>query len=119
MLEFFLNNPNGRHVGDCTVRALSKALDVTWDKAYTMLAVKGYLMADMPSSNSVFGAVLRENGFSRETIPNDCPDCYTLGEFARDHPHGTYVVGMNGHVATVPTPAINVIDGSLRISRVA
>ena len=101
MWELYMNNPAGRHVGDCTVRALSKALDWSWEQAYAKLAMQGFLMADMPSSNSVFGAVLRENGFKRETIPNECPDCYTLEEFANDHPSGTFVVGMNGHVATV------------------
>ena len=106
MLEYYNPNPSGRHVGDCAVRALSKALDWPWEKAYLKLAQAGYLMADMPSSNSVFGAVLRENGYKREVIPNECPDCYTLAEFARDHPSGTYVVGMNNHVATV-------IDGTI------
>ena len=101
MWELYMNNPAGRHVGDCTVRALSKALDWSWEQAYAKLAMQGFLMADMPSSNSVFGAVLRENGFKRETIPNECPDCYTLEEFANDHPSGTFVVGMYGHVATV------------------
>lgn len=106
MLEYYNPNPAGRHVGDCTVRALSKALDISWEQAYAKLAKNGFLMGDMPSSNSVFGSVLRENGFKRETIPNECPDCYTLAEFARDHPEGTYVVGMSGHVAAV-------IDGTI------
>lgn len=101
MWELFINNPTGKHVGDCTVRALCKALDLEWDKAYMKLAAKGFEVCDMPSSNAVFGAVLRENGFKRETIPNECPDCYTLEDFANDHPTGTYVVGMSGHVATV------------------
>ena len=101
MWELYNTNPASRHVGDCTVRALCKALDIEWDKAYMKLAAKGFEMCDMPSSNAVFGAVLRENGFKRETIPNECPDCYTLEDFANDHPTGTYVVGMSGHVATV------------------
>lgn len=101
MLEYYNPNPTGRHVGDCTVRALSKALDIPWEKAYLKLAQKGYIMGDMPSSNAVFGAVLRENGFKREAVPNECPDCYTLAEFARDHPEGTYVVGVNGHVVCI------------------
>ena len=101
MWELYNTNPTGKHVGDCTVRALTKALDLTWDQAYSMLAMQGYIMGDMPSSNAVFGAVLRANGFTREVIPNECPDCYTLEDFANDHPVGTFVVGMSGHVATV------------------
>ncbi len=58
-------------------------------------------MGDMPSSNSVWGAVLRQNGFSRYAIPNTCPDCYTIGDFADENPKGTYVVGTGNHVCTI------------------
>ena len=101
MWELYNPNPTARHVGDCTVRSLSRALGLTWDRAYAMLAAKGFEMCDMPSSNAVFGAVLKAHGFKREAIPNECPDCYTLEDFANDHPVGLFVVGMSGHVATV------------------
>ena len=42
----FLNNPTGRMVGDCAVRAVSKALDVSWETAYIMLAMNGLQMCD-------------------------------------------------------------------------
>ena len=63
-------------------------------------------MGDMPSSDSVWGAVLRQNGFKKETIPNTCPDCYTFADFARDNPEGTFVLGTGSHVATI-------VDGGL------
>lgn len=65
-----------------------------------MIADAGYAMADMPSSDSVWGAVLRQNGFYREIIPNSCPDCYTASDFLKDNPDGIYVLGFGGHVAT-------------------
>ena len=94
-------NPVQRAVGDCAVRAVAAALGVDWETAYAMIANNGYLMGDMPSSNSVWGAVLRQNGFYRYSLPNTCPDCYTLEAFAIDHPEGVYVVGTGNHVATV------------------
>ena len=94
-------SPAGRIVGDCSVRAIAKALNTDWETAYSLLAEAGYQMADMPSSDAVWGAVLRQNGFYRYAIPNRCPDCYTAEDFAEDHPHGTYVLGFGGHVATV------------------
>lgn len=97
----FNENPAGRNVGDCAVRAVSVALGIDWETAYDMIADAGYRMGDMPSSDSVWGAVLRQNGFYRRAIPNKCPDCYTAKDFARDHPYGTYVLGFGGHVATV------------------
>ena len=71
-------NPAGRRVGDCSVRAISAALGVDWETAYKLVTKAGFDMADMPSSNGVWGAVLRQYGFYREAIPNICPDCYTV-----------------------------------------
>lgn len=95
------NNPTQRRVGDCAVRAVSVALDTDWETAYDLIADAGYQIGDMPSSDSVWGAVLRQHGFYRAAIPNSCPDCYTAGDFAQDHPRGTFVLGFGGHVATV------------------
>lgn len=94
-------NPVGRSVGDCAVRAIAKALKLDWETAYIAIAMNGFSMGDMPSSDSVWGAVLRQNGFYRKSIPNRCPDCYTAADFCRDHPYGTFVLGFGGHVATV------------------
>lgn len=88
-------------VGDCSVRAVSVALDTDWETAYDLIASAEYNMADMPSSDSVWGAVLRGYGFYRHAIPNTCPDCYTAADFAADHPRGVYVLGFGGHVATI------------------
>lgn len=94
-------NPCGRSVGDCAVRAIAKALKIDWETAFITLAMNALQMCDMPSSDSVWGATLRQNGFYRTNIPNSCPDCYTAADFCRDHPYGTYVLGFGGHVATV------------------
>ena len=94
-------NPISRKVGDCAIRALTVALDTDWETAYLLAAMNGLQMGDMPSGDSVWGAVLRQHGFYRAAIPDSCPDCYTAGEFADDHPRGTYVLGFGGHVAAV------------------
>lgn len=94
-------NPSGRNVGDCAIRAVAAALGVDWETAFALIARNAFLMGDMPSSNSVWGSVLRQNGFKRSIIPNNCPDCYTAEQFAEDHPKGTFVLGFGNHVATV------------------
>ena len=99
-------NPVGRRVGDCAVRAISKALNVDWETAYVMIASNGFSMGDMPSSDSVWGATLRQHGFYRMSIPGTCPDCYSVTDFCNDNPKGTFVLGFGGHVATV-------VDGDL------
>ena len=82
-------------------RDLRPTLEHLSEEAYDLIADAGYKMADMPSSDSVWSAVLRQHGFYRKAIPNFCPDCYTTADFAKDHPHGTYVLAFGGHVATV------------------
>ena len=99
-------NPLARRVGDCAVRAVSAALGVDWETAYVMLAVNGFAMGDLQNSNSVIGSVLRQHGFYRFNLSEACPDCYTFGDFARDNPHGVFVVGTGTHVATI-------VDGNL------
>ncbi len=99
-------NPRNKCVGDCTVRSISTATGNGWMETYLDLCLFGLLMADMPSANSVTTAYLRNKGFHRRTIPDDCPDCYTIADFCRDHPKGTYIIGTGSHLTTV-------IDGDL------
>lgn len=102
MYEHYNPNPvRTDGVGDCAVRAVAKALDVTWEKAYAMLSANGFLMGDLPSSDVVWGSVLRQHGFTRQIIPNICPDCYTVEDFIEAHPQGIYALKSEGHVAVV------------------
>lgn len=94
-------NPAGRNVGDCSTRALAKALGLDWETAYTLKAMAGFQMADETPSNSVMGAILRKRGFYRHVIPNTCPDCYTVDDFADEHPQGIFVVGTGNHVVAI------------------
>ena len=94
-------NPQGRNTDDCTVRALTKALNIDWDTAYLKLAMHGLSKADMMEKNFVWGSLLKEYGYQRYIIPNTCPDCYTVEEFCADHPAGMFVVGTGSHVLTV------------------
>lgn len=98
---YYNPSPSGRNVGDCSIRAVAKALDTDWETAYAMTAAAGFQMNDVPSSNAVWGSVLRRHGFVRSSIPPTCPDCYTATDFARDHQRGTFVLGFGNHVATL------------------
>lgn len=106
---FIHYNPNpvrSDGVGDCAVRAVAKATDLTWEQAYTELSTSGFLMGDVMNSDQVLAAVLRKHGFVRGSVPEECPDCYTVADFAMEHPDGTYVVKSDNHVATI-------IDGNI------
>lgn len=98
----FNPNPYGKSVGDCAVRAVAKALGKTWEEAYIGLALEGLLRGDLPNADSVWGPYLREHGFCKHLIPDECHDGYTVANFAADHPRGTYILSMPGrHVLCV------------------
>lgn len=99
-------NPTGKRVGDCVIRAISKALDVDWDTAFAIVVSKAFAMKDMPSSDSVWAATLRLHGFCKRVLPDTCPECYTAKDFCEDNPQGVFVLAFNEHAATV-------IDGNL------
>lgn len=100
---FIQQNPNpfGNHVGDCVIRAISIVTGDSWTETYAKLAIHGLIMGDMPSSNQVWGSYLRSIGFTRHGLPNNCPDCYTVRDFANDYRNGIYVVATGNHVVAV------------------
>lgn len=86
-------NPSRKRVGDCVIRSICSATGELWEEVYIKLAFEGYMLHDMPSANKVWGEYLHNHGFKRKLIPEDCFDCsYTVKDFCRDHPYGTYVV---------------------------
>lgn len=94
-------NPSKSLVGDCVIRAIAVAMDRTWEETYTDLCLQGLVLHDMPSSNQVWKTYLQNQGFKIGIIPNSCPDCYTISEFASDNPDGIYILGTGEHVVTI------------------
>ena len=106
MWHSFNENPDGKRVGDCTVRAISTALGQDWERTFMELCLQGFLMGDMPSSNAVWGEYLRNRGFCRHLIPESDDEYYTVTDFCRDYPEGTFLLALDSHVVAV-------IDGDL------
>lgn len=101
MYRHYNNSPSGNHVGDCVVRAISTVLDQPWEETYIELCLQGYLMNDLPSSNTVWNAYLRNKGFKREFVRNDCPECYTVSDFANEYNTGKYIIGTGTHATAI------------------
>lgn len=94
-------NPARNRVGDCTVRAISKAMGQDWEQTYAGLSAYGYMIKDMPSANIVWGKYLKKNGFCRYLIDDKGKDYYTVRDFCEDHPEGTFILAIDGHVVCV------------------
>lgn len=103
---YYNPNPVAANVPDCATRAISKALGITWEDAHIRIFLNSLKMGDTMDSDNVWGAVLRMNGFRKDIIPNECPDCYTAEDFCKDNPKGIFVLGFGTHTATV-------VDGNL------
>lgn len=101
MYKVYNPNPIGARVGDCVVRALCKATGQSWGRTFMGLCIEAFRLFDMPSSNHVWGSRLKHLGYRRRILPDSCPDCYTVSDFGRDHPHGTYVLALSNHVVCV------------------
>ena len=106
MYSYYNANPYKIRVGDCVIRAISKALNQSWEDTYIDLTIQGYLMGDLLSSNAVWNAYLINKGFTRDIVSSDCPGCYTINDFCKEYPRGIYILGTGSH-------AVCVIDGVL------
>ena len=101
MFVFFNPNPARNLVGDCVVRGISKITNKTWDDVYLGIVMQGFYDKDMPSSNAIWDNYLRNIGYDKFIIPNTCPNCYTVNDFAEDHPTGQYLLATGTHVVAV------------------
>lgn len=104
MYKEYNANPSGKRTEDCVTRAISLAMGIDWESAYIRQAIQGLQMHDKMDKNYVWGKLLTDSGFKRMAIPDTCPACYTIEDFAHDHPKGTYILGTGDH-------AVAVIDG--------
>lgn len=102
-MSFITINPNPlkKRTGDCVIRAISVAEEKDWDEVFMDLMMKSYIMKEMPTQNNVWGSYLKDIGYARYIIPDTCPDCYTIYDFVKDHPNGTFIVATGTHATVV------------------
>lgn len=97
-------NPKKKMVPDCVIRAISIALSVPWYDVYDDLCEVGRMDCNVPSADAVWGHYLRMLGAEPFLLPESCPQCTTVREFASRYPKGVYIIGTGGH-------AVAIIDG--------
>lgn len=95
-------NPIKANASDCVIRMLTLVTGQPWAQCYLDVVEKGLAVGDMPSSNATWIPLLLDMGFKRYSLPDTCPiDCYTIEDFAIEHPQGEYVVGTGTHVVCI------------------
>ena len=99
--QLYNPNPAQNRVGDCTVRAISKALGQEWETTYAGLTAYGFMLCDMPNANWVWGAYLEDKGFKECIINRHGKRVYSVNDFCHDNPEGTYILAIDGHVVCV------------------
>lgn len=102
-MGFKFANPNPYHIleEDCVIRAIALAENKDWDDIFIGVTIEAFMMKGTTASNRVWRRYLRRLGYTRHQIPNTCPDCYTVADFAIDHPIGTYILGTGTHAVAV------------------
>lgn len=94
MFKHFNPNPLKKSAGDCTIRAISKALSQSWEKTYIDLCLQGLICCDMPSANQVWGKYLQTKGFKKINVDEDC----TIAELVDKNKRGMLLIGTGTHV---------------------
>lgn len=98
--EYYNANAKGRFVNDCVIRAISTAENKAWQDTYNELSEiagqQGILLDDVN-----FVEPLLDSRYERS-----CEKRKTVGEFAEEHPAGTYLITMAGHITCL-------IDGQI------
>lgn len=94
-------NPGGLMVGDCTVRSICAVTGWDWKTIHRQQCALSAELFDMPSADRVWWELLRRYGFTHRKMIDQCPDCYTVADFAADHPRGLYVLGPKEHAVAV------------------
>lgn len=100
----FNGNPCGKETGDCVIRAIQIVTGKSWYQVYAGLCVQGRFSCGWGNFNEIWSDYLTYLGFDRHGLPWN--PAYTVGDFARDHPDGAYVIGTGKH-------AVAVVDGNV------
>ena len=94
-------NPCRQEEPDCVVRAICIATNHTWDDVHWDLCILSHVNCTMPSVNWLWELYLKKHGFEKFLLPDACPKCVTVREFAKRYPRGTYIIGTGSHAVCV------------------
>ena len=97
MYKYYNANPLGRHVSDCSVRAISLATGQTWDQTYRELAEFAR------KEGITFSEIEFINEYLADRYERFCPnkEIVQLKDFLALNLKGYWLVTMSGHITCV------------------
>ena len=118
MIKYFNSNPTCKYfksgntknwyINDSSVRAISKALDVSWEDAYNLLSSAGRKIYNVPTSKQALHEILIENNYEFVTLgkPQRGSSRPLVSEFIENHKSDTIVLNLADYFVTA-------IDGDI------
>ena len=100
-MEFQLlnKNPKGWKTGDCVVRALAAANNMSWESTYLMLCEVGLKKCRMPNSKHTYEQLLKDYGWTKFKMPkHENGSRYTVRELIDKYPEDRIVISMANHL---------------------
>lgn len=99
-------NPKGWKTGDCVVRALAKANNITWEETYLALCKIGLKKCRMPNEKHTYEQFLKDNGWLKQKMPvwydeYGGKNRYTVRELANEYPDKIMVVSVANHLTFI------------------
>lgn len=104
---FKSGSPKNWYINDSSVRAVAKALNLTWEDAYDKLSKAGKEIYNIPSSKQAIDKVL-ENEYNFITLgkPKKGESRPTVSNFAKQNNKGYYVLNLADYY-------IAIVDGEV------
>lgn len=97
--KFNANPKEWKREGDCVVRAISLANNVSWQVTYKQLCELGEKRFRMPNSKPVYEELLKKNGFVKYKMPRHYDNTrYTIKELIDENPNVTMVISLANHL---------------------
>lgn len=114
MFKYYNANSHHRNIDDCLVRCLCVLTNRSWLDVYkevsNLAGRQGLLFSD---ANFV-------EDYLDDRYDRECNYPMTVGEFAYEHPYGSYAVTMKNHItAVINGKIVDTFDCSDRIMRCA
>lgn len=97
-----LNPKEWKHEGDCVVRALAAANNMSWEKTYSLLCEIGLKKCRMPNSKYTYEQLLKNYDWIKYKMPKHSDGRrYTVKELADEKPNDRIVVSMANHLSFI------------------